>query len=461
VSLVPVLVCDLTDAEAHAVTVTENLHRTDLTPIQEAEGIERLQGLGWDYEKIAAQLGRTPSWIARRARLTALSPKAREEIENDREPWSVEDMEALAKLPVELQEQISGDRWGDSITRQIAHYTHLLHLAAWSPDDETLVPSAGACSACTCRSGCNPLLWTADDGEADNGLEPGDRCLNEKCWEAKVVANNRRQLEKHRAKNPAVVLVSSQGADDEEYGEKVHAAYRFEKCKKSDKGAVPILPVDGKGAGKLSYGIPLDGNLRKACKSAQAQNPDGQAVVASLADRLDKLERRRKAWVCKSYQDELKEAGYWSQFADHSAWSSEMTREEMEAAGYEEDEIEEELGNHKDDLEPPKCADIKLAKGAPDLLLLITAYGLPWRHEARGQEATLPEDAKDARKLLIAGLCDVWAKRLEVFGLDTVDDCYDEARTIAAYIGWDIAAALKEAEAAIPTPKTLQGVTAA
>jgi len=70
---VPVIVRDLTDAEALEIGLIENLQREDLTPIEEAEGFRRLMDeFGHTQEKLAEHLGKSRSAVANALRLLSL-----------------------------------------------------------------------------------------------------------------------------------------------------------------------------------------------------------------------------------------------------------------------------------------------------------------------------------------------------------------------------------------------------
>ncbi|MBM3951373.1 MAG: ParB/RepB/Spo0J family partition protein [Rhodospirillales bacterium] len=70
---VPVVVKDLTDAEALEVALIENLQRQDLTPLEEAEGYKRLmEEFAHTQEKLAETVGKSRSHVANMMRLLAL-----------------------------------------------------------------------------------------------------------------------------------------------------------------------------------------------------------------------------------------------------------------------------------------------------------------------------------------------------------------------------------------------------
>lgn len=74
-SRIPALVWQKDDADAAALTLAENLHRSDLHYIEEAEGILRLIAqCGLSQNEAAALLAMSPSALCNKLRLLRLSP---------------------------------------------------------------------------------------------------------------------------------------------------------------------------------------------------------------------------------------------------------------------------------------------------------------------------------------------------------------------------------------------------
>ena len=70
---VPVIIKDLTDAEALEVALVENLQRQDLSPLEEAEGYQRLiDEFSHTQEKLSRVVGKSRSHVANMMRLLAL-----------------------------------------------------------------------------------------------------------------------------------------------------------------------------------------------------------------------------------------------------------------------------------------------------------------------------------------------------------------------------------------------------
>jgi ParB family transcriptional regulator, chromosome partitioning protein len=76
---VPVRVVHLSDAEALAAQLVENLIRAEIHPMEEAQGFRALLDLEeprYTIEQIAAKVGKTPSFVAQRLKLVDLVPTA-------------------------------------------------------------------------------------------------------------------------------------------------------------------------------------------------------------------------------------------------------------------------------------------------------------------------------------------------------------------------------------------------
>lgn len=78
---VPVLVKEVTDEQAAALALIENLQREDLDPIEEAEGCQQLMDkYGLTQEVAAKRLGKSRSALANTLRLLALPDPVREQV---------------------------------------------------------------------------------------------------------------------------------------------------------------------------------------------------------------------------------------------------------------------------------------------------------------------------------------------------------------------------------------------
>jgi ParB family chromosome partitioning protein len=80
---VPVLLRDLSDADAMAASLVENLQRQDLNPIEEAEGFRRLMDeFELSQEQLGAAVGKSRSHVANIMRLLQLPASVRIDVQN-------------------------------------------------------------------------------------------------------------------------------------------------------------------------------------------------------------------------------------------------------------------------------------------------------------------------------------------------------------------------------------------
>lgn len=79
---VPVLLRDLSDSDAMAASLVENLQRQDLNPIEEAEGYRRLlDEFGLTQEQMAQAVGKSRSAVANALRLLQLPESVRHDLQ--------------------------------------------------------------------------------------------------------------------------------------------------------------------------------------------------------------------------------------------------------------------------------------------------------------------------------------------------------------------------------------------
>ncbi len=82
---IPVLVRDWDDRTTMEVALVENLQRSDLNPIEEAEAFQRLiEEFEWTQDEAAERVGKSRSHVANYLRLLQLEPPVREMVEGER-----------------------------------------------------------------------------------------------------------------------------------------------------------------------------------------------------------------------------------------------------------------------------------------------------------------------------------------------------------------------------------------
>jgi ParB family chromosome partitioning protein len=200
-STVPVRVVNLSDAASLEAQLVENLIRSEIHPMEEAQGFRALLDLDepkYSIEQIAAKVGKSPAFIASRLKLADLVPSAVEAFYADE--IGVGHALLLAKLPADQQAQALSSCFkevynnGAKPARILLPVRNLqfwidsnlllvLKDAPFNKRDAQLVPAAGSCADCPKRTGHNKLLFGDDLGRQ------GDRCTDPSCYQAKVSAH--------------------------------------------------------------------------------------------------------------------------------------------------------------------------------------------------------------------------------------------------------------------------------
>src|SRR6266568_3473719 len=215
---VPVRVVELSDAAVRESQLTENLLREDVHPYEEAlalSGLLHLEGTQYDVASISARLGKSPSYVTTRIRLTELAPSIAEAFLADQ--IGVGHALEIAKLPQAQQEKAFDAAFravwnGNTQSRVVLplrdftawiEQNILLSLGSVPFDkaDATLVPEAGSCAACPKRTGFNALLF----GE----MSQRDQCTDAACLNNKVGRFVERQIE---AKPKLVQITTNRAA---------------------------------------------------------------------------------------------------------------------------------------------------------------------------------------------------------------------------------------------------------
>ena len=101
--------CDVVvadDVTAQAMTATANIQRLENDPLLEAELIGKMVAAKKTYKQIAALLGKSETYVARRARLTTLTEGWRRAVRLSDEMPDVSDLEIIAAHEPELQDKV-------------------------------------------------------------------------------------------------------------------------------------------------------------------------------------------------------------------------------------------------------------------------------------------------------------------------------------------------------------------
>jgi len=98
---IPARVLDMDEAAADEATIIENLHRENISPLEEGESYQRLLGTGRTIDDLTAQLGKSKAYLYQRISLTRLIPQVQDLLARDILPLSY--ALKLATVPAERQ----------------------------------------------------------------------------------------------------------------------------------------------------------------------------------------------------------------------------------------------------------------------------------------------------------------------------------------------------------------------
>lgn len=220
---VPVIVREMTDEQVIEAQAIENLQRSDVHPIDEAETYEQLLKIGRSAEDIAERVGKSKAYVYGRLKLLALAKDVRTAFFEGKLTASV--ALYLARIPSpKLQAQAfkeldewnrSDDPIGAREAFSVIERRFMLRLAEAPFDraDATLVPKAGTCKDCPKRTGNQAELF------AD--VKSADVCTDPDCFDLKRRAHTKRELDQHRARGTKVL----EGAAAKKVVSRGHLAY--------------------------------------------------------------------------------------------------------------------------------------------------------------------------------------------------------------------------------------------
>jgi ParB/RepB/Spo0J family partition protein len=205
---IPALVRNMSDLDVLEAQVVENLQRSDLHPLEEAEGYEALiNAHGYNADRLAAKVGKSRSYIYGRLKFTALSDAARKAFYDGDIDASVALL--LARIPNDalqaeaLQSIVDPAHYDEPLSyrqaKDLVHGSYMLHLADAPFDitDTTLVQHAGPCTTCPKRTGAQPELF------AD--VHHKDVCTDTTCFGEKRAAHGDRVINQAKAEGRYVI----------------------------------------------------------------------------------------------------------------------------------------------------------------------------------------------------------------------------------------------------------------
>jgi ParB/RepB/Spo0J family partition protein len=181
---VPVDLRFLSDVQVLEIQLVENIQRSDLTPMEEADGYDALMtAAGYTADQVAAKAGKSRGWVYARLKLRSLCAEGRKALEQGKLTTTL--AVALARVPSHKDQAKALEACLELPVREALEHLQNSHCtslkgAPFDRKDDLLVPDAGACTNCPKRSGATPGLF--DD------LSGGDWCTDTGCFAMKARA---------------------------------------------------------------------------------------------------------------------------------------------------------------------------------------------------------------------------------------------------------------------------------
>jgi len=198
---IPATVRELSDTQCLELQLIENLQRADVHELDEARGYATLMQLQPDtytVETLAEKIGRSEKYVYARLRLTHLVEEVQQAFyaakltvahafeiarlqPNDQRRALAECFPQHRSTAALLKDKKAEAVTVRSLREWIEREIHLdISNAPFDAQDETLLPSAGSCTACPKRTGNNPLLFPE--------VRQKSVCTDRACYHAKVQA---------------------------------------------------------------------------------------------------------------------------------------------------------------------------------------------------------------------------------------------------------------------------------
>lgn len=234
-TLIPAIVMVCSDQEAAEICVTENMQRKDLSPLEEAEGVNALIDTKHTLDDIANRLGRTRQWVARRASLVNLMPGIRARLEKADDVLAqapVEALEIIARMPYDAQETLV-NLLGGSVMPTVSYVRQRAEALMCSLKNPPF--SVKPCLTCTKRTGAAPDLFDEIDGKLGN-------CLDADCYADKSLVAKRLLVEDLRRDQADVVIVTKDWQLQQSLPG-VQTIYAHTECTKDSPDAVPAVEI--------------------------------------------------------------------------------------------------------------------------------------------------------------------------------------------------------------------------
>ena len=254
--------CDIVECtlqEAKMKTIIANLQRKDADPIMEAKNIEQLVKDGYTIEQIAAETGRTITWVWRRKQLINLSDGWLKKVAKLPGKFSIDCLEKISRYDKDLQEKVLKKQGAYDFNFDKIEWSRFSNSFQYEQKDLKFASfCTGDCVNCRNNSGAQPMLF--DDPDAKNGL---GKCLDAACYKRKSAEHFKAEKEKLEAK----------------YGELEDVAnskdvFYSRTDTKTEKNTVPYIYNDWSGNKSIKWHAPVSAKKSSGSKDSAKEKAE-------------------------------------------------------------------------------------------------------------------------------------------------------------------------------------------
>jgi ParB/RepB/Spo0J family partition protein len=167
------IVREYTDEEVEAIQLAENIHRKDLSPMEECNAYRKLLKYHKTIQRVSEVVGKSENYVSSRMQLISLEKKLQKCLDEGSLP--VAQALIIAKLPEEEQKELQNhdvlnfDNKGNlqqissvkELKEVIADRIYIpINSASFDLKDKSLNPKMGSCLDCKFNTGCNTVLFS-------------------------------------------------------------------------------------------------------------------------------------------------------------------------------------------------------------------------------------------------------------------------------------------------------------
>lgn len=297
-SVIPVMIKDLSTREVLEIQIIENLQRRDVNELEEADGYRLMMDQhGYTADELAEKVGKSKAYIYARLKLCDLKPHGRAALLDGKISASVALL--IARIPTfGLQKQaVSEVVKGEMSARQAAEhiqgrYTLRLAEAPWALEDATLDPDAGPCIGCPHNTSTNR------DAFAD---APADVCTSPDCFATKRAEHFNLKAQQLAAAGHAVIR-GDQAREIMRYGPGFYMAGfshigRHEQCLAEHLVNAPRTYIEYHGDGQLYECVSSEDMLAaRAAANAAKRTPEEIDQLRAAEEQRDREAQEKAVW---------------------------------------------------------------------------------------------------------------------------------------------------------------------